>query len=307
MEQNIIIPLVAIKCFAYNHEPYLRECLDGFVMQQTDFPFVAIVHDDASTDNSADIIREYATKYPNIIKPIYETENQYSKGDGSLARIMNATIDATGAKYIAVCEGDDYWTDTHKLQKQVDFMEQHNEYGMICSKSTIFEQKTRKFLGIKGNSGDEVFENLFHGHSDLFTATTLFRKFVYDRCLEDTRNLIQFQLRIDTAIYYWFSLNSKIYYMDEPTAVYRVLPDSACHSQNPNTTLKMMQRYLNVKIAFLSYCRGIADDKFSFMLEEIRDYEQQVIDYALYVREEELRRTKRYRLGYAVAKIIRKK
>ena len=99
--------LVAIKCLVFNHEPYLRDCLEGFAMQQTDFQFVAIVHDDASTDHSADIIREYAAKYPDIILPIYETENQYSKQDGSLGRIMNAAIDATGAKYIALCEGDD--------------------------------------------------------------------------------------------------------------------------------------------------------------------------------------------------------
>ena len=123
-------PLVAIKCLVFNHEPYLRDCLNGFVMQQTDFPFVAIVHDDASTDRSADIIREYAAKYPDIIRPIYETENQYSKPDGSLGRIMNAAVDATGAKYIAVCEGDDYWTDPHKLQTQVDFLESHPDYSM---------------------------------------------------------------------------------------------------------------------------------------------------------------------------------
>ena len=123
-------PLVAIKCLVFNHEPYLRDCLNGFVMQQTDFPFVAIVHDDASTDHSADIIREYAAKYPDIILPIYETENQYSKKDGSLGRIMNAAVDATGAKYIAMCEGDDYWTDPRKLQKQVAFLESHPDYSM---------------------------------------------------------------------------------------------------------------------------------------------------------------------------------
>ncbi len=123
-------PLVAINCLVYNHELYLRDCFEGFVMQQTNFPFVAIVHDDASTDKSADIIREYAEKYPDIFRPIYEIENQYSKGDGSLNRIMNAAIDATGAKYVAMCEGDDYWTDPKKLQKQVDFLETHPDYSM---------------------------------------------------------------------------------------------------------------------------------------------------------------------------------
>ena len=126
-----MIPLVAIRCITYNHEPYIRDALEGFVMQQTNFPFVAIVHDDASTDCTADIIREYAAKYPHIIKPIYETENQYSKGDGSMPRMMNRAVVATGAKYIALCEGDDYWTDPLKLQKQVDFLESHPDYSLV--------------------------------------------------------------------------------------------------------------------------------------------------------------------------------
>lgn len=121
--------LVSIQCLVYNHEPYLRQCLDGFVMQKADFPFEAIVHDDASTDNSAAIIREYAEKYPDIIKPIYEIENQYSKDREILRRIVN---DACKGKYIALCEGDDYWTDPHKLQIQVSFLESHPDYTMCC-------------------------------------------------------------------------------------------------------------------------------------------------------------------------------
>lgn len=85
------------------------------------------MHDDASTDGTAAIIREYAEKYPDIIKPIYETENQYSKHDGSLRRIMDAHMHG---KYIALCEGDDYWIDPLKLQNQVDFLEVNPEYGM---------------------------------------------------------------------------------------------------------------------------------------------------------------------------------
>lgn len=130
-------PLVAINCLVYNHEPYLRDCFEGFVMQQTNFPFVAIVHDDASTDGSAAIIREYEEKYPHIFKPIYEKENQCSKRDGSLERIMNAAIEATCAKYVAMCEGDDYWTDPLKLQKQVDFMEANPEYSLCLTNSIV--------------------------------------------------------------------------------------------------------------------------------------------------------------------------
>lgn len=119
--------IVSIQCLVYNHEPYLRQCLDGIVMQKTNFRFEAIVHDDCSTDGSRKIIEEYADKYPEIIKPIYETENQYSKNDGSLRKIVNARL--TG-KYIALCEGDDYWIDPLKLQKEVDYLESHLDVGM---------------------------------------------------------------------------------------------------------------------------------------------------------------------------------
>lgn len=139
--------LVAIRCTVYNHEPYLRDCLEGFVRQKTNFRFVAVVHDDASTDKSADIIREYETKYPDIIIPIYETENQYSKHNGSITRIMNEAIVATGAKYVALCEGDDYWTDPYKLQKQVDFLESHPDYS-LCFTNTIVKYPDHEEIAI---------------------------------------------------------------------------------------------------------------------------------------------------------------
>ena len=134
-------PVLTIQCIAYNQAPYIRQCLEGFCMQKTNFRFEAIVHDDASTDDTALIIREYAEKYPDIIKPIYETENQYSKKDGSLRRIMNKH---TCGKYVAYCEGDDYWTDPLKLQKQVDFLEANVDYGLIYGKARVFVQNKQK-------------------------------------------------------------------------------------------------------------------------------------------------------------------
>lgn len=141
-------PLVAIHCLVYNHEPYLRDCFEGFVMQQTNFPFVAIVHDDASTDNSASIIREYEAKYPHIFKPIYEEKNLYSNGKYWLIEdIMRSSIKNIGAKYVAMCEGDDYWTDPLKLQKQVDFMEANPEYS-LCLTNSIVKFDDREVLAI---------------------------------------------------------------------------------------------------------------------------------------------------------------
>ena len=125
---------VSIICNTYNHEAYIRDALEGFLMQKTDFPFEILIHDDASTDHTADIIREYEEKYPELVKPIYETENQYSKHDGTINRLQN---ERAQGKYIASCEGDDYWTDPYKLQKQYDFMESHPDYS-LCGCSTQY-------------------------------------------------------------------------------------------------------------------------------------------------------------------------
>lgn len=146
MMNTDIKPLVSIRCLVYNHEPYLRQCLEGFVMQKTNFAFEAIVHDDASTDNSAAIIREYAEKYPDIIKPIYETENQYSKKDGSLRRIIN---EACQGKFVALCEGDDYWTDPYKLQNQVEILEKYEDVMICCHNYQEFYESTKEYTSVQ--------------------------------------------------------------------------------------------------------------------------------------------------------------
>lgn len=168
-------PLVSIRCLVYNHEPYLRQCLDGFVMQKTDFAFEAIVHDDASTDNSAAIIREYAEKYPDIIKPIYETENQYSKKDGSLRKIMNEAIHPD-AKYVAFCEGDDYWTDPNKLQLQVEFMKRYSECTLTYHAcKNILEEKDKEYY-LMGETVNESYQKEELLEYPFQTATILIKK-----------------------------------------------------------------------------------------------------------------------------------
>ena len=112
---------VSVICTAYNHEKYIRKCLDGIVGQKTNFKFEAIIHDDASTDTTADIIREYEARFSKIIKPIYQKENQYSKG----IDIYTLLLPYITGKYVALCEGDDYWSSPKKLQLQVDMLENY--------------------------------------------------------------------------------------------------------------------------------------------------------------------------------------
>lgn len=118
---------ITIFCTTYNHEKYIRQALDGFLMQKTEYTYEIVIHDDASTDGTQEIIREYQEKYPDIIRPIIQKENQYSLGK---RRTFLRYASEYRGKYVALCEGDDYWTDPEKLQKQVGFMEENPEYIM---------------------------------------------------------------------------------------------------------------------------------------------------------------------------------
>lgn len=220
--------LVAISCITYNHEKYLADALEGFVMQKTNFPFVAIVHDDASTDGTADILRQYAEKYPDIIHPIYETENQYSKRDGSLGRIMNEAIAATGAKYIAMCEGDDYWTDPYKLQKQVDFLESHPDYSMCVTNSatllgdkfgvailSIWDTYTTEQV-LLHNSGVVPIHKTNEIGPIAHTSTYMYRN---PHC--STPQWFKKCFIGDEPITIWMSTFGKIKFINERTSVYR--------------------------------------------------------------------------------------
>lgn len=223
MENNNPI-LVSIHCLVYNHEPYIRQCLEGFIIQKTDFRFEAIVHDDASTDDSVAIIHEYAEKYPDIIKPIYEIENQYSKKDGSLSRIMNA---ACKGKYIAICEGDDYWTDPFKLQKQVDVLETYPDisfvytaFNTVDDKGKLIKLKRSEDFINRSHSGLIFFDLLVYCNF-IMTLTTVFRKDIF--------------INVTGHKYDWdYFLNAsrmgKAYFIDERTCCYRINPKSVMNT-----------------------------------------------------------------------------
>ena len=222
--------LVSIKCTVYNHEPYLRQCLEGFVMQKSNFRFEAIVHDDASTDGSAAIIREYAEKYPDIIKPIYETENQYSKHDGSLKRIMDS---ACKGKYIAICEGDDYWIDPLKLQKQVSFMEKNPDY-ILCGTNGLI-------LWDDGINAPEYFHRNFRSREltpeDIIgkwpfpTASLLFRRELYNIADGFKCKIYSGDIRLILVAL----ANGRIWSMADVATVYRL-------NDNPYSSSNQMKR-----------------------------------------------------------------
>ena len=319
--------LVAIHCLVYNHEPYLRDCLEGFVMQQTNFPFVAIVHDDASTDESAAIIREYEEKYPNIIKPIYESENQYSKHDGSLRSIMDSAAEAFGAKYVAMCEGDDYWTDPLKLQKQVDFMEANPEYGLCYTDYNRLADATQTLTEAMFEKQNQYRPISYEQHllkpGYLAPMTWLYRR--------DLTNLLS-KAKIYTDGTYAYMLeflyNSKVVYIPQATAVYRSHAGSASSPIGDKalfrytigvfrTQIHYTQKYscseeLKHKVLMRGYLSklpiAIMAEQEEFVQEAKTFMDEQDLDVDLIIRElkqgEMKRKSYAYRLGKKLLKPI---
>lgn len=209
-------PLVSISCTTYNHAPFIRQCLDGFVIQKTLFPFEILIHDDASTDGTQDIIAEYEKKYPDIIKPIYQQDNQYSKG---IPIGVTFNFPRAHGKYIAMCEGDDYWTDPLKLQKQVDFLESHPDYVM-CShrfnkywheKGVLEEDSDKDFKG-----ADYDLQNLIGGKWLTQTLTVMYR-----RSALDLKRCESYGMSLDMILFYELLRHGKGYCFPEVMGVYR--------------------------------------------------------------------------------------
>lgn len=254
-----IKPVVVVRCITYNHGAYIKNALDGFIMQHTHFPFVVIVHDDASTDSTTAIIREYAEKYPHIIKPIYETENQYSKHDSSLGRIMSEACEATRAKYIAMCEGDDYWIDPYKLQKQVDFLESHPDYGMCYTKVKRFVQKSNQFIDEWGGPNETMDKLLIE--NTIPTLTAVFHKAIYYDYLTEINPSKRGWLMGDYPIWLYFAQNSKIKFINETTGVYRICNESASHSNDLEKIIRFNNSYHDIRTWYNSRQNTVPQEK----------------------------------------------
>lgn len=225
---NSDISLVSICCITYNHEKYIEDALNSFLMQKTDFPLEVIIHDDASSDSTADIIRGYEEKYPEIIRPIYQTENQKSKlGSG-----MNPTFNYPRAKgkYIALCEGDDYWTDPLKLQKQVEFMEKNPDVN-IC-----FTYSKKRFESQNEMESENKCVKIEYSHFDFLigkkwqtkTASTLFRNNSFS--LHEMQKYLSSANSGDTWLKLFCSRDSKGVLLPFYGAVYRIHNNSTWSS-----------------------------------------------------------------------------
>ncbi len=239
-------PLVSIKCLAYNHGPYIEDALKGFVSQKTDFPFEVIVHDDASTDQTAEVIRRYAAEYPDIIKPVFEAVNQYSRYYEVVEPMINELM--TG-KYIAFCEGDDYFTDPLKLQKQVDYLEAHPDVNMVYGRVERIDALTGRKIDTWGGAA-EKFDDLVIGNT-VPTPTVMFRRDVYQRFRKEI-DLGSHKWRMgDFPMWLYFAATGGVRFMPETFSVYRVMQQSASHPDSLEKWILFQEDYRDIKLYFL--------------------------------------------------------
>lgn len=215
--QNSLIK-VSVICLTYNHEKHIARTLDGFVNQKTDFAFEVLVHDDCSTDGTADIVRDYAEKYPDIIKPILQAENQYSKGVW-----IDRDIVAPKAKgdYVAFCEGDDYWCDMDKLQKQYDFLSAHPEYSACVHKTVFHNLSTGKDVLVPNIDADRDYslEEIVLAGGGIFGTNSAMMRTEISRDMPESFRAKGFS---DFQLFLYAAAEGKVHCLNEAMSVYNV-------------------------------------------------------------------------------------
>ena len=219
---------VSVSCLVYNHEKYLRQCLDSLLMQETNFKYEILIHDDASTDGSADIIREYESKFPDIIKPIYQTENQYSK---QVQISWTYQYPRARGKYLAWCEGDDFWSDKKKLQKQYDIMEKNSDCSFCVHTVRYVKENGEITEKVKpyGENQDckkgsiQMLKTIFYQNVCPYQTSSFFARREY--VTEEIEKIPEFisKCRVgDVPLIMLFSSKGSVYYIAEEMSCYRM-------------------------------------------------------------------------------------
>lgn len=256
--------LVCARCFTFNHAQYITDTMNGFTMQQTTFPFVCVIVDDASTDGEPDVIKNYLaehfrepcrtedTEYANIICAHHKTNancdfvvlflkyNHYSIKKPKMGYLSEWT---EHVKYHALCEGDDYWIAPDKLQKQVDFMEAHPDYGLVYTNR--YNLCGTKITKDKASGKCDAISILIK--TGIATLTTCFRKDLRDQYIRDVIPSNKGWLMGDSPLWKYIAFHSKVKFMPDYTGVYRILPESASHSSNIEKRISFVNSILDIQ------------------------------------------------------------
>lgn len=246
---------VAVQVLTYNQKDYIAQCLDGIVMQRTTFPFVAVVHDDASTDGTADIVRQYAERYPDIIHPIFQTENQYSKGN-SPAKIVAEKINELNPKYKCIVDGDDYWTDADFLQVCHDWLEEHPACAVAYTKTQVMEMPSgtirEKDAGHRWETPTletMLIRNMIPIH------TAMFRLDAYRQYYQEVKPFENPWPVNDWAIWLYMIAKHEVQFIDRTTAILRMTTVSMTRKKSLWARVRYLNNLKQIPLYFCQYSK----------------------------------------------------
>lgn len=295
-------PLVSICCVTYNHAPFIRKCLDGFLMQKTSFPVEILIHDDASSDGTDNIVKEYAERYPEKIFPLYELENQFTKGKCSLMDYEYNYSRARG-KYIAYCEGDDYWTDPNKLQKQVAFMEDHPDCSVTFHDfDTWYYQEDRW----EQNSCRICFEK--DGGPLKLSLSLFFRRWVTQPCTMVFRT--ESLPNVKDLPYQYYRDQHEIFHLLKAGDGYVLSFNGAVRTKHPGG----IHSGMNSCISESALAVSIAQELYRYNpLDEVKKFLLDSLDWAISLRSNQKRFNaerikyifKRFKLSYSIKSLVK--
>lgn len=216
------VPVVTIRCITYQHVDFIRDAIEGFLMQETTFPVEIIIHDDASTDGTAEIVKGYAEKYPQLLRTIFQKENQFSQGREVWARVRSRIDEMQCGEFIAFCEGDDYWISKEKLQKQAEILEAENDISLVFHNAWAKhtgESRKDWFFGTNIPAGQTEFSlsDLIASHHWIVPTCSMMLR----RTNPHLHDLRQFAFGGDLIIQLSAGLCGKLKYWDEVAGVYR--------------------------------------------------------------------------------------
>lgn len=226
-KKEVKYPVVSVICITYRHGKYIKDCLNGILKQKTVYPYEVIIIDDASDDNTAEIIREYANKYRDRISAFIAGENIFSHGKEKLLSVREEIYkSALHGKYLAFCEGDDFWIDSNKLQIQTDFLEHHSDYVMTVHNSIRYTEDENRIEQVNDYEDDvtvNAWDIILRKKGAFSTASMMYRA---EYRKYDNDFFTKCDIGDWTGQLYLFS-KGKVYYHSRIMSVYRYMTDGS--------------------------------------------------------------------------------